>query len=415
MLKLYYYAKLGNVLVGPKYPVRIVGVLNLSPESFYPESVARDLNDAIERAIRMVNEGADIIDVGGMSTAPYKETYISLEEELNRVRPVIKELSKTLEVPISIDTRRSRVAEEALKAGAEIVNDTSGFKLDPDMARIVREYNASAIVMAYGDVSREYDPIVNIRRLIRESLEICMRYDIDLNKIVIDPGIGFFRDTWLPWYDWDTYVISNLYRLKILGRPILIGISMKSFIGKILSLEEPRERLYGSIASEALAVFNGADAIRTHNVTPTLHAVRMAEHMRRKIKSYSSMNVSITDITDIWAIDDIREMLIDLDVDRIGVDIMSGKGVFKILYISNIPRILALVIKQEMLAVGGDSATPKETILGGLEPADILVFGTINQLNKLISKLKLMRFKILDKYNLINGPELAKLIENAIA
>ncbi len=409
-----YAANLGSLLVGPSHPVRIMGVLNLSPESFYSQSIVKNLDEAVDKAIKMVDGGADIIDVGGMSTAPYKETFISEEKEIERVKPVVKELSKNIDVPISIDTRRSRVAETALKAGAVIVNDTSGFKHDLRILDVIRNHDVSAVAMAYGKTDRNYDPIMNVRRLLMESLKLCSEKDVNINKVVVDPGIGFFRNTGVPWYEWDTYVISNLYRLTVLKRPILVGVSRKSFIGKILSQENPEDRLYGSLASEVASVLNGANIIRTHNVMPTVHAVRMAERLKRGIMKVSHKDVEAIDITYLWREDDIKRFLSDLAVDPGGVNIMAGKGVYKLLYIKKIPKMLALVVKQELLAVGGDAATPKDTILGGFDTTDIIVMGNKSQLKKLINKLKSMRFVSLRKKGLIDAQELASVIQEII-
>ena len=405
--------ELGGIKVGLGYPVRIMGVLNISPESFYKGSIVKDVNDALEKAYKMVEYGVDIIDVGGMSTAPYKETYVSEDIEIERVKPVIKELSKNINKPISIDTRRSKVAEEALKAGASIVNDTSGFKYDVNMLKVIKEYDSSAIAMAYGDTDLKYDPIINIRRLLKESLELAYKNDLNLDKIVIDPGIGFFRDTGTPWYEWDTYVIKNLYRLRVLKKPILIGISRKSFIGKILNIEDPEERLYGSLACEAAAILNGADVIRTHNVPESKQVAKIMEFIRRgfgKAKKYRG--VEAIDLTDLWIEDDLKEMFIDLNVDPGGADIMAKKGIFKLIYLRNIPRLLALVIKQEMLSTGGDVATPKDTLLGGYKNTDVIIIGSKSNLKRLIEKLNMMHFESLKKKGMIDSDELANLLED---
>jgi len=405
--------ELGNIKVGIGYPIRIMGVLNLSPESFYRGSIVKNVDEALEKAFKMVKYGVDIIDVGGMSTAPYKETYVSEEIEIERIKPVIKELSKNIDKPISIDTRRSKVAEEALRVGASIVNDTTGFKYDTNILNVIKEYDSSAIAMAYGETNLKYDPIVNIRMLLRDSLKLAYKYDININKIAIDPGIGFFRNTGIPWYEWDTYVIKNLYRLRILKRPILIGISRKSFIGKILGIEDPEERLYGSLACEAAAILNGADIIRTHNVFESKQVAKILEFIRRDFgKTRKYRNVEAIDLTDLWLENDLREIFIDLDVDPGGADIMARKGMFKLIYIRNIPKLLALVIKQEMLSTGGDVATPKDTLLGGYENTDAILIGNKNNLKRLIEKLNMMKFKSLKERGMIDSDELANLLED---
>ncbi len=407
--------ELGGVKVGLKHPVRIMGVINLSPESFYKRSVVTSVKKAYDVATNMVESGADLIDIGGMSTAPYKDTYIPVEEEIRRIKPVVKELAKSLEVPISIDTRRSAVAEAALNLGARIVNDTSGLKNDDKMVDVVRDSDASLIVMAYGEVDPNIEPITNIRRLLKNSLEKALSNGIRENKIVIDPGIGFFRDTGLKWYEWDANIIRNLRRLLILGRPILIGVSRKSFIGEILNLKDPEERLIGSVAAEAIAVYNGASIIRTHNVTESIQAVRLAEYIRPKIRHLvHDSGLVLTDLDTIFSDDELVDLMEMMNVDRRGAEIMSSKGVFKVVYIYGVPKILALIIKQEMLAIGGEAATPSDTLFSGFEPTSILLMGTKKHLNILINKMRSMDLKSIKERSLPNASDLAEALGKII-
>lgn len=407
---------LGGVEVGITKPVRIVGVINLSPESFYKDSVVRDVDTAFKLATEMVEEGADIIDVGGMSTAPYKETYISPDEELRRIKPVLKELASSLEVPISIDTRRSVVADEALKCGANIVNDTSGLNADDRLVNVVKEYGASLIIMAYGNVESRIEPIINIRRLLRKSLDKALSTGIEPNKIVIDPGIGFFRDTGIPWYEWDANVLRNLRRLYILGRPILVGVSRKSFIGAILNQEDPGERLVGSLASEAIAVYNGASLIRTHSVRESLQAVRMAEFIRPKPRIYrDDRGFTAIDLDNLFNRIDLEELMLSMDVDVKGARIMGEKGEYKVIMLEGVPRILSIVLKQEMLAAGGEAALPKDAIFSGFDETSVLLMGTVKQLKRLVDKLYKMHFKSLEERNLVNTSDIAKSLEDILA
>ena len=268
--------------MGDEFPVRILVVINVSPESFYKGSIKTAADEIAKTAIQQVEEGADIIDVGARSTAPYLETAIPIEEEIRRMTEAIKAVKDVVDVPISADTMYSRVAEEALKAGAEIVNDVSGLKEDPEMARVVAEYGASLIASAREDSPGQGEPIERVVAALRKSLEIAENAGIDLNRVVVDPAIGFFRNTEWPWYVWDCKILSNLRRLKELGRPICIGVSRKSFIGYLIHKERPEDRLYGSLSSTAIAVYNGAHVVRTHDVSPTLDAVKIAEHIRRQ-------------------------------------------------------------------------------------------------------------------------------------
>jgi dihydropteroate synthase len=288
-------AKLGWVDVGDGYPTRIMAVLNLSPESFYKASVA--VGDAVERALEL-EKHADILDVGAMSTAPYLETWIPPEKELERIRAVLPEIIKNVKVPVSVDTYRPRVAEYALKIGASIVNDVTGGKLYPEMCSIVADHGASVILVAREkEPNRGLQPIDRVMNALKESIDHFEKCGVEPNKIVIDPGIGFpllpprdepyvvrgeYRhgdENW-PWWKWDLHILANLQRLKALGKPILVGVSRKSFLRKVTGVERPEEVLPASVAAEAIAVLNGANVIRTHNPQETKQAVRLAEAIR---------------------------------------------------------------------------------------------------------------------------------------
>ncbi len=277
------FADLGGVEVGGESPVRVVGVINVSPESFYKGSVRTSPEEVVKEALNQVLHGADIIDVGAKSTAPYLETEIPVEEEVRRAVTAVKALSDAgIKAPISIDTTRSEVAEAALKAGASIVNDVSGLKNDGRMAAVVKDYGASLIIAArpLGSVERA-DPLAAVKEALRESLNICVKAEIDLKRVVIDPAIGFIRPATPPWYVWDSEVLARLQELTELERPILVGVSRKSFLREITGRVKPEERLPASLAATAIAVFNGADAVRTHDVKETMDAVRVAEFLRR--------------------------------------------------------------------------------------------------------------------------------------
>ncbi len=291
---------MGKLPIGSGHPVRIMGVINASPESFYAGSIA----DVPERAVELADSWrgfVDLIDVGGMSTAPYKDTWVPAEEELRRVVPVVKALARHVDIPISVDTYRPKVAAEALRAGASIVNDVTGLKLYPEMCKVVRDYGASLVLMAREREPRPgADPVDRLISALRESVEIALRCGVDPERIVVDPGIGFptlppadapyvmageYRhgDPQWPWWKWDLYVIKNLEKIGELGRPVLVGVSRKSFIRRILGARTPDEVLPGSLAAEALAVAHGADAIRTHNPKESRQAVKIAEALRKLI------------------------------------------------------------------------------------------------------------------------------------
>jgi dihydropteroate synthase len=305
------YALLGRVSVGGSYPVRIVGIINVSPESFYKKSVKTSVEEIVSTVEAMISSGADIIDVGARTSAPYLDTHLPVDEEMSRALRAIKAIRDSFDVPISIDTTSSKVAEAALRSGVEIVNDVSGLRADPNMAKVVSDHNASLVIVArIYDVKTQVDVISRTIQALRESLSIAYSAGINPKKIVIDPGIGFpsslrafaergvkeadvgeidkyIWDSNPPWYIRDIALISGLHRLKILNHPILIGVSRKSFLWPITGRKMVEDRLYGSIAATAIAIINGADAVRTHDVSETRDAVKVAEWARitaRKLK-----------------------------------------------------------------------------------------------------------------------------------
>jgi len=268
---------LGRVEVGDGLPVRLIGVINVSPESFYKGSVVADPKAIAERALRMVEEGADILDIGGRSTAPYLPTEIPVDEEVRRVATALRSIRDYVDVPLSVDTFRARVAEEALKLGAEVVNDVTGLKGDEGMVRVIREYEPSLVVCARERVPRPGGPVERVVQALRETLQLLVDVGYDLRKVVVDPCIGFFRYGDVPWYVWDLRVLANLRELRSLGRPVAVGVSRKSFVGVITGRERPEDRLYGSLAMTAVAALNGAHAVRTHDVAATRDVVRAIE------------------------------------------------------------------------------------------------------------------------------------------
>jgi dihydropteroate synthase len=274
-------ADLAGLKVGDAYPVRVVGVINVSPESFYKGSIVTTREEIAAATSKMVEEGAEILDVGAMSTAPYLQTEISVDEEKKRLTSAIKVIKEKVNVPVSADTTRSIPAEAAIKAGADIINDVSGLKNDARMARLVAEYDVPLIIVARGGTPQGGSPIQRVITALKQSLHIAEGAGISLDKIVVDPGIGFFRQTEYPWYIWDCSVIGNLQKLRKLGRPIHVGVSRKSFIGKILVQENPEQRLFGSLSAAAIAVFNGAHLVRTHDVKATVEVVRLAEYIKK--------------------------------------------------------------------------------------------------------------------------------------
>ncbi len=257
-----------------------MGILNLTPDSFSDGGSYTDVDSAIERAKKMVEEGVDIIDVGAESTRPGAD-YIEEEEELRRILPVVERLVSEIDIPISIDTYKSRIAEECIKAGAHIINDIKGLKGDPNMAKIIAKYGVSVIIMHIQGTPKnmqknpEYDDIIeDIKGSLGESVEIALKAGVSPENIILDPGIGFgktFRD--------NLEIIKKLCEFKKLEYPILIGASRKGFIGEILGTP-PLDRLEGNLAVAVISAYNGASIIRVHEVKETVRALKMTDAVK---------------------------------------------------------------------------------------------------------------------------------------
>ena len=281
--------KLGNVHVGNSNPVRIMGILNTSPESFYKKSISTSRQRIVNAVHRMEDEGADFIDVGGMSTAPYLSTMVSEKTEVSRIIKAVKIIQQKTNLPISVDTCRAAIANEALELGVDIINDVTGLKYDPMMPKIIEKHCPSLVLCAYSKKTITGNQLLKTKYLLKESLEIAKSAKIPRTKIVLDPAIGFFRKKGRnsfftkinsDWVKRDLLILENLRSIK-LNNPILVSVSNKSFIGKILKKQNPSDRLAGSLAAEAVCVLNGADIIRTHNVSETREAVTVAQKLSK--------------------------------------------------------------------------------------------------------------------------------------
>lgn len=270
-------ALIAGVTVGGGAPVRIMGVLNASPESFYAGSVAVDPGLLRERACRFVEEGADFIDIGSKSTAPYLATEITEEEERRRMVAAVGAVAGAVAVPISADSIRATVVQAALDAGASIVNDVNGLRGDGIGA--VAANAAGVVVMASPSPSVPSAlgkrPIDVVEADLRVAIGRALDSGIAEERIVADPGIGFYTQTAWPPVEFNGAVLRDLRQLFVLGRPLLVGVSRKSFIGKLTGRESVDQRLAGSLAAAAIAVWNGAAIVRTHDVAATLDAVRV--------------------------------------------------------------------------------------------------------------------------------------------
>ncbi|MEM2109075.1 MAG: dihydropteroate synthase [Candidatus Odinarchaeota archaeon] len=252
-------------IIGENTQPLVMGVINCSPESFYTPSIKITARDLTEYTLKLVEDGADIIDIGAASTAPVSfypgSKYVSEEEELKRVEEALPYIRDCTSLPISVDTMRAKVAEKALRLGAEIINDVSGLKKDKNMKRVIEEYSPYVILMAS---RREPGDISSINQLIpalRESINIALEAKAEKSKIIIDPGFGFGKSVEL-----NIQILKNIHRLKALRKPILVGLSRKVFIKTMVNSDSDEDVLTGSTAATILAILKGANIIRTHDV-----------------------------------------------------------------------------------------------------------------------------------------------------
>ncbi len=256
-------------------PIRLMGILNVTPDSFSDGGRYLNVDRAVERANQMIREGADIIDIGGESSRPFSSP-VSEEEELRRVIPVLEAL-EDLKIPISVDTYKPRVAEEALKRGASIINDIFGLRKE-GMAEVIRDYDAAVVIMHMKGEPKNMqlnphyeDTVAEIIGFLRKQAQFAMEKGIDKEKIIVDPGIGFGKRV-----EDNLVILRDLNAFKSLGFPILIGTSRKSFIGKVLNLDVS-ERLEGTVASNVIAAMKGASILRVHDIREHVRALKLTE------------------------------------------------------------------------------------------------------------------------------------------
>ncbi len=268
---------IGGLLVGPGEPVRVMSVINLSPESFYKGAVA----DSIESFQSMIDissrEGAEIIDIGGTSTAPknvYDTSDIAIEEEIKRVSQALGSIKSSEYPPMSIDTTSSKVAEIALDFGVSMVNDISGLHADSKMAQLIADRDVPVVLMA--NCGSPCDSIQKSLNSLKDSLSIAREAGVKSEKIIIDPGIGFGKPP-----EVDVAILQELNQFVKLNHPLLVGVSRKAFIGHILDQPNPEDRMIGSVIATSFAVMKGASLIRAHDVRETKVAVQMGEALRR--------------------------------------------------------------------------------------------------------------------------------------
>ena len=264
-----------EILLGER--TLVMGILNVTPDSFSDGGKYNSIDEALAQAKKLIAEGADIIDVGGESTRP-GHTQISSEEEIKRVVPVIEKLSRELDIVISIDTYKYDVAEEAIKAGAHIINDIWGLQYDNgEMAELVKKYDIPIIVMHnQNDEIYKKDIMLTLREFFEKTYKISDKYEIDRNKIILDPGLGFGKNV-----EQNIEVLSRLNELKDMG-PILLGASKKRFIGKLLNDLPFDERVEGTVATTVIGIEKGVDIVRVHNVLENKRACLVADGIYRK-------------------------------------------------------------------------------------------------------------------------------------
>ena len=256
-----------------------MGILNITPDSFSDGGRFFKKDSAIKRAMEMAEDGADIIDIGGESTRP-GATDVGIDEEMRRVVPVIAYLAKRVKIPISVDTRKYEVAESAISAGASIINDVSGLAHDPRIGRLAADSKAGLILMhmkgSPGDMQKNpsYKNLIgDIIRSLKLSVNAARRLGVDEESIAVDPGIGLgFGKSCIH----NLSIINRLKELAVLGKPICVGLSRKSFIGMILGVKNPEDRLIGTVAANAVAVMNGASILRVHDVKEAIDTALIA-------------------------------------------------------------------------------------------------------------------------------------------
>ncbi|WP_418792502.1 dihydropteroate synthase [Phosphitispora sp. TUW77] len=254
----------------------IMGILNITPDSFSDGGSFFDLDTAVEHAREMVELGADIIDIGGESTRPKAEP-VPLDVELERVIPLVKRLVQGIDVPVSVDTYKAEVARQALEEGAHIINDVWGLRADPDMAGVVARYEDVPLILMHNQKGAEYGIMMDdILGALLESIDMAIRAGVREENIVVDPGIGFGKNT-----DQNLEVMNRLWEFKTLGYPVLLGTSRKSMIGNILNLPVT-ERVEGTAATVAFGIAQGVDIVRVHDIKEMARVVKMTDAMVRR-------------------------------------------------------------------------------------------------------------------------------------
>ena len=262
--------KIGDDIFAQSGHTYVMGILNVTPDSFSDGGRYDSVNEALKRARQMILEGVDLIDIGGESTRPGYEP-ISDEEEIERIVPVIEAIKRHMDIPVSVDTYKSSVAKAAIEAGADMVNDIWGLKHDPEMAKVIAETGVACCLMHNRKTTDYKDFMTDCLEDLKESIAIAKAAGIEDDKMIIDPGVGFAKT-----YEQNLQVLKHLEQFKALGYPVLLGASRKSVIGLTLDLPTD-ERLEGTLATTVMAVMAGASFVRVHDIEANSRAIAMTE------------------------------------------------------------------------------------------------------------------------------------------
>ena len=252
----------------------VMGVINVTPDSFSGDGLGGDVQAAVEQAVRFEGEGADFLDIGAESTRPSHQP-VSETEELERLLPSLEALAARVSIPISVDTWKSSVAQAALDSGASIINDVWGLKADPGIGRVAAEHGAGLILM-HNQRGHNYDDLLeDVIGSLRHGIDTALDAGVPRDNVIVDPGIGFGKTA-----DHNIGILRKLYRLKELGHPILVGTSRKSTIGRLLGLP-PEQRVEGTAATVAIAIAGGVDVVRVHDVQAMTRVCRVSDAIVR--------------------------------------------------------------------------------------------------------------------------------------
>ncbi|QEE16374.1 dihydropteroate synthase [Promethearchaeum syntrophicum] len=399
--------------IGDFNPVRIMGVINLSPESFHKNSFVPN-DSLIEKLKNFIKNGASIIDIGARSTAPWSDV-ISVEEEKKRILNALNLLSKHFpkDIILSFDTQYAEIAKLGLEFAKKneirsIINDISSFKTDPKMIDIICEYGCPIVLMATENKPGDRKSIDEILKALHATITQLRDKGYDTSKVIVDPGIG----KWISekTYEYDLAILDSIESFRCFRNPILIGLSRKSFIGSILDESDTDKREIGSLAATSIAVYNGAHIIRTHDVDQKVkQTIKVATSIRKK-PIISKADSHICEIIDPFT----NPLGADYFLRSYGVfpggsKIMNQKMINKLIVLHNITAPAALILKQELLSRGGDAATHSQVISTEWKKTeeifDVVLIGTIGQFKSLIKKLKGQHLKL---------DIIASLIENTL-